>query len=64
MMNLAPPNMPPKYTSYNKLNAGVATFMNCITSIFGSKERSKQENKALLKESKMLELMSHLLNHE
>jgi hypothetical protein len=38
--------------------------VNCMTSVFASTARSREANLALMKDSKMLELLSHLLNHE
>ena len=48
----------------SKLVAGAELLCGTISAILGQSKRSQEDNLQLLKEKKILELMSHLLNHE
>jgi hypothetical protein len=47
-----------------KLAAGCELLCSCITAVFSTSTAAPSDNLSLLKDSKMLALMSHLLNHE
>lgn len=51
-----------KYST--KLEAGAEVFRGVLGALLSSSQRSQAENLEWLKQAKVLELMSHLLNHE
>jgi hypothetical protein len=48
----------------SKLVAGAELLCGCLSAILTQSKRSSEENLQLMKDRKILELMSHMLNHE